>query len=222
MQARTRFARMVGVCVSVMGLVIVLGFTSPTLAQKEASAPKAEPDRVVPLPAVADVPPPTPPSIESIPTGGNHALEPPAVTASEPGKLDSSAVVAAQPSPAPASGVEDPEKAAQEFVERTRKEADSAIKSLTAEAEILRARLKKVESGLHRWQALHAALDQTPRKTAAGEKRAWKQLDGREPAPRSTARTIEAVPTEDLPLAPETARATPDRSRLRGEPSQRK
>lgn len=256
MQARRRFTPRVGVCLSVMGLVMALGITPATLAQKDAPTAKSDPDRVLPLPPVGDLPAPNPnaqtsplrpvgdvpapspdaktsplrpvgdvpapsrsaptspaPAIESVPVGGSDPVEfsgVPVVT--EPAKVDSAAVAAGQPSTAPgALAADDPEKAAQDFAERTRKEADTAIKSLSAEAETLRARLRKVEAGLQRWQALQAALDQNTRKTASApkEKRAWRQqADGRdrEPAPRTTARTIESVPTGDLPLPPETAR----------------
>ena len=54
---------------------------------------------------------------------------------------------------------EDPEKAANDFVLRTRREATAAVKSLQEEAATLRARLQKVESALQRWQGVIAALD---------------------------------------------------------------
>ena len=53
----------------------------------------------------------------------------------------------------------DPEAAAKGFIEKSTKEADEAIKALSREAEILRARLQKVEAGLVRWQGVKAALE---------------------------------------------------------------
>ncbi len=44
------------------------------------------------------------------------------------------------------------------FLDRSRKEADDAVNVLGREAEALRARLRKVESALARWQAVSAAL----------------------------------------------------------------
>jgi hypothetical protein len=72
---------------------------------------------------------------------------------------------------------DDPDKNAQAFVAENRKLAEAQLKTLTDEAERLRARLKKVNSGIKRWQALLEALKQSEnaavldsqRETAAGE-----------------------------------------------------
>ncbi len=58
-------------------------------------------------------------------------------------------------SPAPPA---DPERSAEEFVERTRKEASDAVDALTKERAELRARLAKVEAGLTRYKATLEAL----------------------------------------------------------------
>jgi hypothetical protein len=71
----------------------------------------------------------------------------------------------------------DPEAAAASFVERSTKEADDAIKTLSKEAEALRARLEKVETGLARWQAVKNALE-----SQTGSK----QTRRRSPAPEAT------------------------------------
>jgi hypothetical protein len=226
MHRRTPFAPAVGVCLLVTGLVIVLGLGSPTLAQKETPAPKAEADRKGTSLPVAEVPPPNPPAIESVPVTVADPFDAPgipAAPAAEPAKMDTLTVPAAQQGAAAATPAgDDPERAAQDFADRTRKEADAAIKSLTAEAETLRARLRKVEAGLQRWQALQTALDQNSRKVAVGDKKAWKQMEGREPASRPAPRTIEAVPTGDLPLPPDAPRPDLDRGRKRGEPVPRR
>jgi hypothetical protein len=46
----------------------------------------------------------------------------------------------------------------EEFVLRSRKEAEDSINALTREAETLRARLQKVEAALERWKAVERAL----------------------------------------------------------------
>ena len=61
--------------------------------------------------------------------------------------------------PTPSTVFADPEAAANGFVERTTKEADEAVRTLTKEAESLRTRLQKVEAGLSRWKAVKAALE---------------------------------------------------------------
>jgi len=53
---------------------------------------------------------------------------------------------------------DDPEKSAQAFVERSRKEAEAHLKALTTEAAQLRSQLAKLESGIKRWQTLVNAL----------------------------------------------------------------
>lgn len=78
--------------------------------------------------------------------------------------LPNPAEPAAPPAPGggPAPAPEDPDKAAEAFMNQTRAQADGQIKALTTEAEQLRARLKKVESAIGRWQSLRAALDLKP------------------------------------------------------------
>jgi hypothetical protein len=65
------------------------------------------------------------------------------------------------PAPAPAKP-DDPEKGANDFVEKTRKEAAFAVESLRKEAESLRKRLQKVEAALQRWENLLEALQSNP------------------------------------------------------------
>ena len=62
---------------------------------------------------------------------------------------------------AAAPPTDDPEKSAQAFVERSRKEAEAHLKALTTEAAQLRSRLAKLESGIKRWQTLVNALKGT-------------------------------------------------------------
>jgi len=58
----------------------------------------------------------------------------------------------------PAASTDDPEQAAKSFVERSQKEAEDHLRALTAEAQQLRARLAKLESGIKKWQCLVSAL----------------------------------------------------------------
>jgi hypothetical protein len=53
---------------------------------------------------------------------------------------------------------DDPEMSAQSFVERSQHVAEEHLKALTAEAEQLRARLAKLDSGIKKWQNLLSAL----------------------------------------------------------------
>ena len=78
----------------------------------------------------------------------------------------------ADPAPSPPLAVvDDPEKAAQAFVQANEKQAESQLKALTDEAEKLRTRLRKVEAGIKRWEALEQALRKSQAvDTAAGPK----------------------------------------------------
>jgi len=78
--------------------------------------------------------------------------------------LPNPAEPAAPPAPGggPAPAPEDPDKAAEAFMNQTRAQADAQIKALNTEAEQLRTRLKKVESAIGRWQSLRAALALRP------------------------------------------------------------
>jgi hypothetical protein len=55
---------------------------------------------------------------------------------------------------------EDPMAAVEEFLQRSRREADEKIKALTQEAETLHVRLTKVEAALGRWKAVADSLGQ--------------------------------------------------------------
>jgi hypothetical protein len=93
--------------------------------------------------------------------------------------------------PGAAQARDDPMQAVKAFVQRNRKEADEAIKTLTQERDSLRERLQKVEAALGRWKAVAGALEQS-QATAAQPV----QADAVEPAPEAGPALI------DLPLAP--------------------
>jgi hypothetical protein len=91
-----------------------------------------------------------------------------APTAPEPVGM---ATLPAAPDVSPLGG-DDPEKSAQSFMERSQKEAQRHLKALTAEAEQLRTRLTKLDSGIKKWQdllnALSTAQHGQPLSTATG------------------------------------------------------
>jgi len=107
-------------------------------------------------------PAPAPSADSAVPKPGDPAPSP-MVERGDPTSLQEGAPepAAAAPSAAreyhPASS-EDPEQSAQSFVERNQEEAAEHLKALTAEAELLRARLAKLESGIKNWQSLVNAL----------------------------------------------------------------
>jgi hypothetical protein len=127
-------------------------------------------DAPAPLPVAADSaassasdpPPPLPPvgkhhaaKEESLSTSAPPGIPAPtqqASAASEPAGIRT--LTESQTAP---SG-DDPEQSAQSFVERNQKEAEDHLRSLTAEAQQLRARLAKLESGIKKWQGLVGAL----------------------------------------------------------------
>ena len=101
-------------------------------------------------------------------------LPPPAIpgdvapTPGTPVSVNSAALTTQVQEPA-ASPDDNPEKSAQSFVERNQKEAEAHLKALTAEAEQLRARLTRLESGIKRWQVLVNALRSAQGVAAADE-----------------------------------------------------
>jgi hypothetical protein len=71
--------------------------------------------------------------------------------------------------PPGAERADDPERAATDYIAKTRREAEAAVKSLKDEATALRDRLKKVESALNRWETLLSALDLEARPAQQGQ-----------------------------------------------------
>ncbi len=75
----------------------------------------------------------------------------------------------------------DPEADANTFVERSVKEADTVIKSLSAEAESLKARLQKVEAGLERWKAVKSSLESNSRNNWHSGRGSQRSTNARKP-----------------------------------------
>ena len=105
-----------------------------------------------PLPPVGKHPAAKEESLSTSPALGIPAPTQQASAASEPAGLRT------LPESQTAPSTDDPEQSAQSFVERNQKEAEDHLRALTAEAQQLRARLAKLESGIKKWQGLVSAL----------------------------------------------------------------
>ena len=137
----------------------------PSLLAEEIPPSASQP--VVPTVAISETPatpspadpasPATAPGTEGSPTPGGSARES-AVTDAEARPASASS---ATPNPLPRDVpvAVDPVDSVESFVERNRKEAEESIKTLTSEAENLKARLIRVESALTRWQTFSRALN---------------------------------------------------------------
>jgi hypothetical protein len=122
----------------------------PLIQDTKPSAPPApEPSHAAP-----DSPKPLPNAETQLP-GDRPSVDPPL----QP--VEKSTVPAPEaPSALPAT-TDDPEKAAEAFVQENQKLADAQLKALKDEAEKLRARLRKVEAGIKRWESLKNALQKS-------------------------------------------------------------
>ena len=160
MMTPARIVRLIGI----MGLVGWLGMVGWMVKTSQAQNGGQAPPPAVPGPkqeiaGTEALPPPpiaplaspsqAPPAIEPLPVPTEKAPSMPLPIARAEGANSQDGV---------ASGHEDPEKTAQSFVERNQKEAEAHLKSLTTEAEQLRARLAKLDSGIKKWQILLTAL----------------------------------------------------------------
>jgi hypothetical protein len=140
--------------------------TPPPPVASKVSANEPAPPPIVPDRVAA--PAPAPSADSAVPKPGDPAPSPMvergAPTSLQEGAPEPAAAPpSAPPEDQPASS-EDPGQSAQSFVERNQKEAEEHLKALTAEAELLRARLARLESGIKNWQSLVSAL-----KTARGQ-----------------------------------------------------
>ena len=111
----------------------------------------------------------------------------------------------------------DPVDSVEAFVERNRKEAETAIASLTNEAANLKSRLAKVEAALAKWQTFSRALtaDQIVSQPAvvAPARPGWKRNSPDQPADPPISTTIEGhvestpvvaqpAPSTEVPISP--------------------
>jgi hypothetical protein len=169
MMTPTRIVRLVGITGLLCWLGMVGWMAKSTWAQNGAqpSPPAQIPTRAE---QTSSAPPPIAPVTTAEPAADGSAatsapLPPPAITSDSGSEPGLSAAVNSSPAPLattaqePTAGsADDPEKSAQSFVERNQKEAEAHLKALTAEAEQLRTRLTRLESGIKRWQLLVNAL----------------------------------------------------------------
>jgi len=134
---------------------------TPKAQSNDVPAPlPVAPDSVAP--SASDPPPPLPPDVKHHAAKEESLSTSPALGIPAPTQQASAAPEPAGlrtlPESQPAPPTDDPEQSAQSFVERNQKEAEDHLRALTAEAQQLRARLAKLESGIKKWQCLVSAL----------------------------------------------------------------
>jgi len=178
MMTPTRIVRMIGIA-GLVGWMGMAGWVAKTtLAQnggqtpaplpQTATMPENLPKEGQETPKVQsnDAPAPLPVAPDSGASLASEKSPPPPLPVSPP-QLEPAESPSAPPVPRrlpaltenqPASSTDDPEQSAQSFVERNQKEAEDHLRALTAEAQQLRARLAKLESGIKKWQGLVSAL----------------------------------------------------------------
>jgi hypothetical protein len=147
--------------VAFVSLCLIGWVAKATLAQDPAKpappAPPLTPDIILKVeasnPSVS--PDQSPPPIQEQIPGSDVASKTPAP---QPAADN---IEPAVPAPSAPNPEEDPEKAAQAFVEQNQKLAESQLKHLKDEEARLRARLQKVEGGIRRWETLLDALKQS-------------------------------------------------------------
>jgi hypothetical protein len=137
---------------------------STTAAPVQVAPPSDGPKTKSPTTAEPNVPVADSPPQLTIPTLPAPEADLVPIQSSVPG--EAATVVS---SPAKPAVVDDPEKAAQAFVQENQKQAESQLKALKDEAERLKARLRKVEAGIARWQSLKDALQKSQAGGSAAE-----------------------------------------------------
>ena len=177
MMTPTRIVRMIGIAglVGWMGMVGWVAKTTqaqnggqdPAPLPPTATKPENLPQAGQETPKAMDAPAPLPAAADSGPSSASEkSLSPPPLPGSPP-HLEPAESPSPPPAPRrlptltenqPAPSTDDPEQSAQSFVERNQKEAEDHLRALTAEAQQLRARLAKLESGIQKWQGLVSAL----------------------------------------------------------------
>ena len=187
MTTPARFLRLVGIIGLVCWLGMIGWAAKTGLAQNGGPAPlpmpgpkpegaaKAEASNALlpppPITPVRAASPASAPEVAALPAAMPEQTSDKQTAASRPGPEAGLSPVASEPKaaeptiarlpsaePGPATANDDPELSAQSFVERNEKEAEERLKALTAEAEQLRARLNKLESGIKKWENLVNAL----------------------------------------------------------------
>jgi hypothetical protein len=222
MMTPARIVRLVGIAALLGWLAMVSWMAKTTWAQNGAQAPQPPPALPAPAPSrVEQVPASTPPPIApeaakatvAEPSAAPANLPPPvipgdAVASSLSTPADTRTVPPATPASEPAASPDDnPEKAAQSFVERNQKEAEEHLKALTAEADQLRTRLARLESGIKRWQVLVNALRSAQGVAAADEPSTLEPVPQTSPGGPRADKKVKWTSANPAP-APATATAT--------------
>ncbi len=165
--------------VCIAGWVVKATLAQPPAEKTELPA-NTEPAPTLPAtPADLDVPkvaapsPSPPPIVPQLPTQAIPETQPrssvplPAPTVVSGHRADNDPFARSEPQPVypspsiPHDESSDPERAVAAFVAQNQKLAESQLAVLRAEEAKLRARLKKVEAGIKRWQAVADALKQS-------------------------------------------------------------
>ncbi len=177
-------------------------FTLPAITQTPASGEKTEPAPASSQPATERSG--ALPEVPAAPSPVAKPIELPAtLDESEPAKAPAPEATPAVSRPV-ADASDDPEKNVQSFVAQNRKVAEGQLKGLKDEAEKLRARLKKVEGGIKRWESLLAALEKSEAIAAP------KGLTLTDPRARTlTSETLESAPIERTPEGPREIKSAP-------------
>ena len=191
MMTPARIVRLVGIAGLLGWLGMVSWMAKTTWAQNGAQAPQPPPALPAPAPsgaelAPASAPPPIAPEDPKAPAAELSAkpanLAPPALpadgapTPGTPVSVNSASLTTQAQEPAAGPG-DDPEKSAQSFVEPEPEGGRGAhLKALTAEADQLRTRLARLESGIKRWQVLVNALRSAQGVAAADEPSTWNRF----------------------------------------------
>jgi len=205
----------------IAGVVVSLSFVGwvarGSLAQDPVPVPQTLPDPGASVPPSIRVPKDTSPQ-----GAAGTTAEPGLSSTDSPPQLTVPTLPAAQsdfaitrkssanptPSPPP-TAVDDPEKAAQAFVQENEKLAELQLKALKDEADKLRARLRKVEAGIKRWQSLKEALQRSQAATGTEAKSAV--IPGVVVPGAANHSGVEAAPTDLDPISATPSRTTDPR-----------
>jgi hypothetical protein len=176
MMTPTRIVRMIGIA-GLVGWMGMVGWVARTTqAQNGGQNPPAlppagtKPDdltneapetpkaRSIDAPAPLPVAPGSAASSAADPSPNPPPPLPPVGEPQQASGASEPALLRTLPESQPAASTDDPEQSALSFVERNQKEAEDHLRTLTAEAQQLRARLAKLEAGIKKWQCLVSAL----------------------------------------------------------------
>jgi len=125
--------------------------SAPSLTSELGQIKPAEPKDAIAAPSTAESAAAEPAYLVPAPAPSDASAKPSTVAPTE--ELASVSPPSREPFP-----TDDPEKDAEAFAEQNRKFAETQLKTLTDEATKLRARLRKIDAGIKRWQGLLEAM----------------------------------------------------------------